>query len=127
MKKIIYTSLFSLFGMGVFVQNVLAQTSANEKSTESGEIAVAVIGAMMIFGVSVVYFLFIGMILIVSILGTVLWIWMIIDAAKNEKNDDLLVWILILVFLQFIGAVVYYFVRKRPRDQKKKNGGVSVS
>ncbi|PID52130.1 MAG: hypothetical protein CR972_03685 [Candidatus Moraniibacteriota bacterium] len=81
----------------------------------------------MIFGVSVVYFLFIGMILIVSILGTVLWIWMIIDAAKNEKNDDLLVWILILVFLQFIGAVVYYFVRKRPRDQKKKNGGVSVS
>ena len=60
-------------------------------------------------------------ILVMSIIGLVIflfifWILMIIDAATRKfKNDtDKVVWILIIVFLQIIGAIIYYFVIKKP-------------
>ncbi|HAY78399.1 MAG TPA: hypothetical protein DCY79_01185, partial [Planctomycetaceae bacterium] len=31
------------------------------------------------------------------------------------EGNDKVVWILLIVFLQFIGAVVYYFARRQPR------------
>jgi hypothetical protein len=45
------------------------------------------------------------------------WIWMIIDCATNEPptGNDKLVWIVIIVFTQIVGALIYYFVRRRPR------------
>jgi hypothetical protein len=45
------------------------------------------------------------------------WIWMIIDCATNEPptGNDKLVWIVIIVFTQIVGALIYYFVRCRPR------------
>lgn len=50
------------------------------------------------------------------------WILMIIDAAKREFKDpnERVVWVLILVFLQILGAVIYYFIIKRPAKQKDK-------
>lgn len=44
----------------------------------------------------------------------VFWILMIIDCAKREfkGENDKVVWILVLVFLGFIGAIIYYFVVK---------------
>ena len=49
--------------------------------------------------------------------GLAIWIWMIIDCATNEPStgNDKLVWIVIIVFTHFIGALIYYFVRRRPR------------
>lgn len=40
----------------------------------------------------------------------------LIDCVPNElsSENDKLVWIVILVFTHFIGALVYYFVRRRP-------------
>jgi prolipoprotein diacylglyceryltransferase len=45
------------------------------------------------------------------------WIWMIVDCATKEPNDgnDKLVWIVIIVFTQIIGALIYYFVRRPQR------------
>ena len=45
------------------------------------------------------------------------WIWMIVDCATNEPSvgNDKIVWIVIIVFTHFIGALIYYFVRHRPR------------
>ncbi|MAR09455.1 MAG: hypothetical protein CL681_05715 [Blastopirellula sp.] len=42
---------------------------------------------------------------------------MLVDCCMNEPNEgnDKVVWILLIVFLQFIGAVVYYFARRQPR------------
>ncbi|MBI5392063.1 PLDc N-terminal domain-containing protein [Candidatus Woesearchaeota archaeon] len=50
-----------------------------------------------------------------------LWIWMIIDCAKRKfKNDnEQVVWILILVFTGWLGAIIYYFAVKK-QDKKKK-------
>jgi hypothetical protein len=45
------------------------------------------------------------------------WIWMIIDCATKEPSEgnDKLVWIVIIVFTQIIGALIYYFVRRPQR------------
>jgi len=49
--------------------------------------------------------------------GFAFWIWMIIDCATKEPStgNDKLVWIIIIVFTHIIGALIYYFVRRRPR------------
>jgi prolipoprotein diacylglyceryltransferase len=47
------------------------------------------------------------------------WIWMIIDCANNETvdNNQRTIWILIIVLTFIIGAAIYYFTRKMPRDR----------
>jgi membrane-associated phospholipid phosphatase len=50
-----------------------------------------------------------------GIVGTIFWIKMIIDCATREKDHDRLIWILIIVFTHFIGALIYYFVQ-RPKS-----------
>jgi hypothetical protein len=48
------------------------------------------------------------------------WIWMIVDCATKEPSEgnDKLVWIVIIVFAQIIGALIYYFVRRPQRLAK---------
>ncbi len=49
----------------------------------------------------------------------VFWVWMLVDCATKEpvQGNDKIVWILIIVFTHWIGAAIYYFVR-RPERQK---------
>ena len=47
-----------------------------------------------------------------------LWIWMIIDCAtKEEEGTNKVVWILVVVLANWIGALIYLFARKIPRDR----------
>jgi prolipoprotein diacylglyceryltransferase len=54
---------------------------------------------------------------IIFILAFVFWIWMIVDCAQRKfRNEtDKVVWILVVIFLQLIGAIIYYFAVKRNR------------
>jgi hypothetical protein len=54
---------------------------------------------------------------ILNIFLLVFWIWMIIDCATNEPSggNDKLVWILVIVLASWIGALIYYFVRRPTR------------
>ncbi len=56
-------------------------------------------------------------VLLLLVAGFAFWIWMLIDCAAKEPTagNDKIAWILILVLTQFIGALIYYFVRRRPR------------
>lgn len=49
--------------------------------------------------------------------GFAFWIWMLIDCATKEPGvgNDKIAWILIIVFTHIVGALIYYFVRRRPR------------
>jgi hypothetical protein len=59
------------------------------------------------------------LILLVSIFTSIFWIWMLIDAAINERDTtDKVIWVLIVLFLHFLGAAVYYIVRYRPRRRR---------
>ncbi len=45
------------------------------------------------------------------------WIWMIVDCAIHEISAGTKVaWLLVIIFGWIIGAPLYYFVRKLPRD-----------
>lgn len=52
---------------------------------------------------------------------TVFWIMMLIHAIKNQTENKV-VWILVIVFTQGLGAIIYYFMEKRPMDKAKKLG-----
>ena len=52
--------------------------------------------------------------------GTVFWVWMLIDCASKESNDgnDKLVWVLIIIFTHWIGALIYLLVRRPKRVEE---------
>jgi len=61
--------------------------------------------------------LFIVLFAVVALGASVFWVLMIIECATKEpaEGNDELVWILIIVFTHWIGALVYYFVRRPQR------------
>lgn len=44
----------------------------------------------------------------------VLWIWAIVDVIKSDFKDQTtkIIWIALLIFLPFLGAVIYPFIGK---------------
>ena len=56
------------------------------------------------------------LILLVVIPGWGLWIWMLVDCAVNEPSgNEKIVWILIILLANCIGAVLYLLVRRPKR------------
>lgn len=76
-----------------------------------------------VIGFGIIELLFLVPLMLIGVLGTVFWIWMIVDCALHESStgNDKIVWILVILFTHLIGALLYYFVR-RPR---RPVGGVS--
>ena len=70
---------------------------------------------------AIIVLFFFALILIASIGSLVFWIWMLVDCVRRDykKNDEKLIWVLIIVFAQIIGAIIYYFVIKL-KDKKWK-------
>lgn len=54
---------------------------------------------------------------VVAILGFMFWLWMLVDCATNEADEgnNKVIWILIIVLLQFLGALVYCCFRRPTR------------
>ena len=79
----------------------------------------AVAGFVGIF--FLVWLLFMFLFLVTGVLGTIFWIFMIVDCAKREfkTDNDKVVWIILLALTHVLGATIYYFVVKR-KDKKKK-------
>ncbi len=50
--------------------------------------------------------------IIIGILFLIFWIFMIVDCAKRKfiKDGEKILWILIMIFGTWIGAIVYFFV-----------------
>jgi len=67
-----------------------------------------------------------GAFLLIPILGIILavsififWVMMLVDAIKHTPEKTKLVWVVVIVFTHVIGALIYYFVEKRPRSNSK--------
>ena len=56
---------------------------------------------------------------LLGVAAFVFWIWMLIDCMKREPPESLekLTWALVILLGSIIGAVIYYVVRKLPRDR----------
>jgi hypothetical protein len=63
-----------------------------------------------IFGI-----LFVLFAMAIGVLLLVFWIWMLIDAIKNPRLDgtERVVWVLVILFLHFLGALIYFFAGRR--------------
>ena len=57
---------------------------------------------------------FIGLGLIAAAFLFVFWVWMLIDCLKRDFRKDVekIAWVLVIIFLQLLGAIIYYFVVK---------------
>lgn len=57
-------------------------------------------------------------ILIAALLGIMaFWIWMIVDCANCEKEGSTkTAWLLVILLAGFVGAPLYFFIRKLPRN-----------
>jgi hypothetical protein len=42
------------------------------------------------------------------------WLWMLIDVL-TKQNEDKVVWVLVVFFLNLLGAMIYYFVVRKKR------------
>jgi len=59
--------------------------------------------------------LFMLAIFAIGILAFIFWIFMLVDALKRKFKTDgeKIAWVLVVIFLQILGAIIYYFVVKR--------------
>lgn len=65
-------------------------------------------------------FIFIPLIFLFIVAGFVFWIWMIVDCATKEPSEgnDKIIWILVVIFLGWIGALIYFLARRPTRMQQ---------
>jgi uncharacterized RDD family membrane protein YckC len=54
------------------------------------------------------------LIIVLAIASLVIWIWALIDAIQNPALDGTmrLVWILVIVFTHFLGAILYLAIAR---------------
>lgn len=72
-------------------------------------------GADYVFGILKWVLIFGGPIFLILF---VFWLWMLIDCAKREFDDKAL-WIILLIFLNFLAAILYFFIIKRKNKTRK--------
>ncbi len=71
----------------------------------------------MLHGLAFLLILLILGAIALGILGTIFWIWMVIDCATNKRlrDDQRVVWLLVIIFTHLIGAIIYYFAGRTPQ------------
>ena len=58
--------------------------------------------------------------MVIFVGGMILWVFMLVHVAQHDVKDKT-AWIIILALTNFIGAIIYYFVVKRPYDAEHHN------
>ena len=70
-------------------------------------------------GIGIGVVLLLALIALMAVGFFAFWVWMLVDCAQAPEPDHdsnhRLVWILILVFTGWIGALLYFFLVRRPR------------
>ena len=59
------------------------------------------------------------LVLSLIIIGSVFWIAMLVDCLKKsfKESNEKLIWVIIIVFLNIIGAILYWSVIKKKSDK----------
>lgn len=67
---------------------------------------------MMLGFVGIFELMLVLVFLVTGLLGTVLWIWMLVHAILNQglTDNERLIWVLVIVFTHAIGALIYLFI-----------------
>ncbi len=56
----------------------------------------------------------------IGLAATAFWVWMLVDCLMKEPSEgnDKLIWALVIVLTHWIGALIYYFVRRPQRIEQ---------
>lgn len=90
--------------------STLAQISPDTVAVGMGLGFIALIAFLILFGLASFAF----------------WIWMLVDCAQAPEkpgNSDKVVWILVLIFTSWLGALIYFFVVRQPRRAAARSRG----
>lgn len=65
-----------------------------------------------------IFFAFSGLSVLLALIATAFWIWMIIDVVKAPKENfgsenEKLLWLLVVILVHWIGALIYFFVGRK--------------
>ena len=58
--------------------------------------------------------MFVLLLWVLGALAFIFWIWMLVHAITNKglSNVERVIWVLVVFFLHFLGALIYFFVGK---------------
>lgn len=61
--------------------------------------------------------------LLLTLAAFLFWLWMFVDCLRkvHPHPNDKLTWVLVLIFTNFLDALIYFFV-ERPRTQNENAG-----
>ncbi|MDA1052175.1 MAG: PLD nuclease N-terminal domain-containing protein [Planctomycetota bacterium] len=56
----------------------------------------------------------------IGMVGLIFWIWMLVDCLTKEPSEgnDKIIWVLVIVLLNWLGALIYLCVRRPQRINK---------
>ena len=56
----------------------------------------------------------------IGVAGIAFWIWMLVECVTRESSEgnDKLVWVLVIIFTHWIGALIYLIVRRPKRIEE---------
>jgi type VI protein secretion system component VasK len=62
------------------------------------------------------FILLILLVIVVALAGSAFWIWMLVDCGTNKRISDSqrIVWLLVIIFTHLLGALIYFFVGRKP-------------
>jgi hypothetical protein len=60
---------------------------------------------------------FLIVIVIIAIIASIFWLWMLIDClTSNLPTGEKVLWFLVIFFLHLVGALIYFFVARGGRS-----------
>ena len=124
-----------IIGATIWIWKSKTNWSTLKKLAITVPLAIGLIAIVLVFIDLFIWhgnFRFIGqfLILILIILAValiVLWLWMLIDCLKRPDgkfkpggDNAKLIWIFVIIFTGFIGALIYYFLIKKTDEEEKE-------
>lgn len=54
---------------------------------------------------------------LLGLLCVILWIWALVDIVNSRFREDItkIVWVLIVIFIPFIGTILYFLIGRQQR------------
>lgn len=104
---------------------VTVLASSTGSNTNGAAAAASGAGAFASMFFFIMTFVFPCLVSIISLGFLAFWIWMLIDVVKRDDNDfadnnskdQKVIWLLLIIFTSYIGALIYYFVVYSPRKK----------
>jgi hypothetical protein len=71
-------------------------------------------------GFACVWVVIMGLTVLVGLASFALWIWMLVDCLTKETDErnNRLIWTLVIILTQIIGALIYLIVRRPQRRRE---------